>query len=67
MTDEFLDGELTPERRAYIQQHLTDCSPCLETFDFQAELRIVVARKCTEEVPEALRSKILRAIEQTDA
>ena len=63
---EFLDGELTPERRTYIQQHLTDCSPCLETFDFQAELRMVVARKCTDEVPDSLRSKILDALERTD-
>ncbi len=63
---EFLDGELTPERRTHIQQHLTDCSPCLETFDFQAELRQVVARKCCDEVPDSLRVKIQLAIEQSD-
>ena len=63
---EFLDGELTLERRAHIQQHLTDCSPCLETFDFQAELRQVVARKCSDEVPESLRSKVLEALEQSE-
>ena len=55
----FLDGELTSEVRGQIQQHLDDCSPCLEAFDFEAELRIVVATKCTDEVPASLRTKLL--------
>ena len=37
----FLDGELTPERRQAIQRHLDECSPCLEAFDFEAELKMV--------------------------
>jgi len=40
----FLDGELTPARRQAIQRHLNECSPCLEAFDFEAELKLVVAR-----------------------
>ena len=59
---EFLDGELTDDRRADIQHHLTDCSPCLETFDFQAELKIVISSKCRDEVPEALKAKIASAL-----
>jgi len=59
---EFLDGELTDARRAHIQQHLTDCSPCLETFDFQAELKIVISQKCREEVPDSLKAKIADAL-----
>ena len=48
----FLDGELTPERRLAIQHHLDECSPCLEAFDFEAELKIVIARCCRDQVPE---------------
>lgn len=59
---EFLDGELTPERRDLIQHHITDCSPCLEMFDFQAELKIVISQKCREEVPPALKAKIADAL-----
>ena len=56
---EFLDGELTDERRAAIQHHLSACSPCLETFDFQAELRQVIAAKCrNDEMPPGLLSRI---------
>lgn len=59
---EFLDGELTVERRITIQAHLDGCPPCFEAFDFEAELRIVIAQSCREEVPEHLRLQVLRAI-----
>ena len=58
----FLDGELTAERRVEIAQHLEDCAPCLDAFDFEAELRIVIARKCRDQVPEALRERVYRAL-----
>lgn len=60
---QYLDGELTDADRASIQHHLDDCSPCLEAFDFEAELRLVVRSRCMEQVPEALRQRIARAIE----
>ena len=58
----FLDGELTEYRRIEIQTHLEGCMPCLEAFDFEAELRIVIARKCRDEVPDSLRERIAKAI-----
>ena len=62
----FLDGELTEERKAAIRQHLDECQPCAEPYDFEAELREVVRRKCQEQVPEALMTKV-RAALQTEA
>ena len=61
----FLDGALTVERRTVIKVHLDECSHCLEVFDFEAELRQVIAMRCREEVPESLRIRILEVIEQT--
>jgi len=58
----FLDGELTVERRLEIQRHLEECSPCLEAFDFEAELKIVIARKCRESVPPSLLERVSRAL-----
>ncbi len=58
----FLDGELTAARRAVIQHHLDQCAPCLHAFDFEAELRSVVARSCREEVPDALRKRVADVI-----
>ncbi len=60
----FLDGELTDDKRATIGRHLDDCSPCLETVDFYAELRIVVSQRCRDQVPEALRQRVLDALRQ---
>jgi mycothiol system anti-sigma-R factor len=58
----FLDGELTEYRRVEIKAHLEGCMPCLEAFDFEAELRVVIARKCRDDVPESLRERVAKAI-----
>ena len=60
----FLDGEMTVEKREHIRVHLDDCNPCLEHYDFEAELRIVISKKCKEAVPQTLKDKILRALEE---
>ena len=57
----YLDGELTPEKRTVIKEHLDDCNPCFEAFDFEAELRIVISKHCREEVPDSLRERVARA------
>ena len=58
----YLDGQLTEERRVLIKRHLDDCPPCLDAFDFEAELRVVIAHKCRERVPEDLRFRVAQAI-----
>ena len=58
----YLDGELTEERRLVIQKHLSQCEPCLHAFDFEAELKVVIARSCRDQVPDHLRAKIANAI-----
>ena len=59
---QFIDGELTPDRRAAIQQHLDACPPCFEAFDFEAELRIVISQRCRDQVPNHLVQRISDAI-----
>ena len=60
----YLDGELTDESRSVIQHHLDTCQPCAEPYDFEAELREVVRRKCQEQVPDSLMAKVRSALEQ---
>ncbi|HYI62827.1 MAG TPA: mycothiol system anti-sigma-R factor [Acidimicrobiales bacterium] len=60
---EYLDGELTDGRREIIAQHLTACGECFEAFDFQAELRQVIAHKCRDEVPDSLKSRVAQLID----
>ena len=58
----YLDRQLTDEDREHIQHHLDDCSPCLEAYDFEAELRLVVRSRCVDQVPESLRARIAKAL-----
>ena len=58
----FLDGEMTSDRRKTIEAHLDGCSPCLQMFGFEAELRRVVQMKCQETAPPGLRERIAVAI-----
>ncbi len=58
----YIDGQLTEERRSLIRRHLDDCPPCLDAFDFEAELRAVIAHKCRERVPDELRWRVAKAI-----
>jgi len=58
----FLDGELTDDRRRLIQHHLDECSSCLEAYDFEAELKVVISRRCRDVVPDSLRTRVAQAL-----
>ena len=59
----FLDGEITESVRQRIKVHLDDCSPCLEAFDFEAELRQMISLRCREEPPAELRARITSVLQ----
>jgi len=59
----FLDREeLTPDQRSHVQEHLDECIPCLEAFEFHAELKHVVAKRCRDEVPAHLYERVRLAL-----
>jgi len=62
----YLDGELTDERRAEIKKHLDECPPCLGAFDFEADLRSVIASRCKDHVPDALRERVHAALHEEE-
>jgi mycothiol system anti-sigma-R factor len=62
----YLDGELTDERRIVIKRHLDFCPPCLGAFDFESELRQVIADRCKDHVPDALRQRIHDALVEAE-
>jgi mycothiol system anti-sigma-R factor len=64
---QFLDGELTDDRRMAIRAHLDSCQPCAEPYDFEAELRMVIRAKCQEKVPQSLVAKVRSAIAAAEA
>jgi mycothiol system anti-sigma-R factor len=55
----YLDNELLPGTRKAIDAHLHGCMDCLQAFDFHAELRMVIAKKCREQdVPPGLMERV---------
>jgi mycothiol system anti-sigma-R factor len=63
----YLDGEITVWRRWRITRHLDKCPPCAQGYDFEVELRQVIATRCREEVPDDLKARIKAALEQACA
>ena len=60
---DYLDGELTEERRQQISVHLDRCGPCAGAAHFEAELRRVIASRCKDRVPESLIRRVAAAID----
>ena len=66
----FLDLECSDDRRAVIQTHLDECSPCLREFGIEQEVKALVARCCgadraPTELRERLRAKIAALVVET--
>jgi mycothiol system anti-sigma-R factor len=55
----FLDGELSEAALTEIRAHLGHCAECFEAFDFHAELKAVIAKKCrSDPMPAGLLARI---------
>lgn len=62
--DLFLDAELSDSARDGIRMHLDGCPDCHSAFDFHAELKVVIHRKCQEnEMPPGLLARIERCFD----
>jgi mycothiol system anti-sigma-R factor len=61
----YLDGELDVATIEHIRRHLDDCSPCLREYGIEREVKLLIARCCKEEAPEALRDSVIERIRVT--
>jgi mycothiol system anti-sigma-R factor len=60
---EFLDRELTPQLETEIRQHLIECPPCGEEFDFdKVFLQFLQARCRAQGAPLELKRRILNEL-----
>jgi anti-sigma factor (TIGR02949 family) len=48
---QYLDREMGSADSDRIRAHLDDCSGCLDVFEFEVRLKIVVRERLAEEVP----------------
>ena len=59
LLDQYVDRELSNEEVLEVQRHLDACPPCLSLFHFEASVRRLVRRACSEVAPASLRERIL--------
>jgi mycothiol system anti-sigma-R factor len=60
-----LDGEIGPEERERIREHLDECGPCLRRSGLYQAVKALVARSCgCDLAPEDLRTKVLTRIRE---
>jgi mycothiol system anti-sigma-R factor len=63
----YLDGEMDPERRSHIREHLDECSPCLREFGVEQEVKLLVARCCGgDRAPESVRLAVLTRLRSVE-
>lgn len=55
----FHDRELTESEADEIRAHLMACEPCLDHYQVEDALRLLIRRRCTEEkAPDTLRLRV---------
>ena len=63
---EFHDQELTEAEADEIREHLLACEPCLDRYDVEQALRLLIRRCCSgQSAPDTLRMRIRTTITRT--
>ena len=52
------------ECQMIIKAMVAKCSTCNDTYAFEMQVRTVVSKRCSDQVPDALKAKIFQAIQQ---
>jgi mycothiol system anti-sigma-R factor len=59
----YLDGALTAEDKAALEEHLGFCRVCCGEVEFAQELRGFLARSAAEELPENVRARLIATLD----
>lgn len=59
----YLDGELDRAAIENIRNHLDECTPCLQAYGVEQEVKTLIARSCKERAPDSLRAAIVERLE----
>jgi len=60
----YLDGALTADDKAALEEHLGFCRVCCGEVEFAQELRGFLARSVAEELPEDVRARLISTLDQ---
>lgn len=63
----YLDGALTADEKAALDEHLSFCRVCCGEVEFAQELRAFLARSAAEELPDDVRSRLIASLDDLEA
>ncbi len=63
----YLDGTLTADDKAALEQHLGFCRVCCGEAEFARELRGFLARSASEELPDDVRARLIASLDELEA
>jgi mycothiol system anti-sigma-R factor len=68
----YLDLECADDRRTLIRDHLEECSPCLQEYGIEQEVKALVGRCCGNdtapaELRERLRARLAELVFETES
>jgi mycothiol system anti-sigma-R factor len=64
---EYLDGALSEEDRAAVDEHLSFCRRCCGEAEFAEELRGFLKQGAAEEIPDDVRSRLTATLDELEA
>jgi mycothiol system anti-sigma-R factor len=64
---EYLDGELSEQDRAAIEEHLSFCRRCCGEVEFAQELHGFLAREAAAEIPDEVRARLIATLDDLEA
>jgi mycothiol system anti-sigma-R factor len=63
----YLDGALTAQDKAALEEHLGFCRVCCGEVEFANELRGFLARSAGEELPDDVRARLIATLDNLEA
>jgi len=63
----YLDGALTANDKAALEEHLGFCRVCCGEAEFAQELRGFLVRSAREELPEDVRARLIASLDELEA
>jgi mycothiol system anti-sigma-R factor len=63
----YLDGALTAEDKAALEEHLGFCRVCCGEVEFAQELRGFLAQSAAEELPDDVRARLIATLDDLPA
>ena len=61
----YLDGECATDLEQIMAAHLEHCPPCFDRVEFQREVRMLIASKCTDCAPPGLMERVSQQLKST--